>query len=213
MNKTFIATPGIDEQIESNILKDIEMKILNANKKDLEFDKNENIDEVKLSSNFKKSEYINAIEKVRDYIKQGDIYQANLTQRFSGKTNLSSYQLYKRLRDVSKAPFAAFLNPTAKPIFHSDRGFQYTSKIFKSKLDNISATQSMSRVGRCIDNGPMEGFWGSLKSEMYYLKKFQTFDELKLAIDNYIDFYNNKRLQKKLKGLSPMEYREQTLVA
>ncbi|WP_199874280.1 IS3 family transposase [Paraclostridium bifermentans] len=59
----------------------------------------------------------------------------------------------------------------------------------------------------------MEGFWGSLKSEMYYLKKFQTFDELKLAIDNYIDFYNNKRLQKKLKGLSPMEYREQTLVA
>ena len=110
LNKTFIATPGIDEQIESNILKDIEMKILNANKKDLEFDKNENIDEVKLSSNFKKSEYINAIEKVRDYIKQGDIYQANLTQRFSGKINLSSYQLYKRLRDVSKAPFAAFLN-------------------------------------------------------------------------------------------------------
>lgn len=110
LNKTFIATPGIDEEIESNILKEIEMKILNANKKDLEFDKNENIDEVKLSSNFKKSEYINAIEKVRDYIKQGDIYQANLTQRFSGKTNLSSYQLYKRLRDVSKAPFAAFLN-------------------------------------------------------------------------------------------------------
>lgn len=110
LNKTFIATPGIDEQIESNILKDIQMKILNANKKDLEFDKNEKIDEVKLSSNFKKSEYINAIEKVRDYIKQGDIYQANLTQRFSGKTNLSSYQLYKRLRDVSKAPFAAFLN-------------------------------------------------------------------------------------------------------
>lgn len=110
LNKTFIATPGIDEQVESNILKDIELKILNANKTDLEFDRNENIDKVKLSSNFKKSEYINAIEKVRDYIKQGDIYQANLTQRFSGKTNLSSYQLYKRLRDVSKAPFAAFLN-------------------------------------------------------------------------------------------------------
>lgn len=104
-------------------------------------------------------------------------------------------------------------NPTAKPLFHSDRGFQYTSKIFKVKLDNISATQSMSRVGRCIDNGPMEGFWGTLKSEMYYLKKFQTFEELKIAIDNYIDFYNNIRLQKKLKGLSPMEYREQTLVA
>lgn len=104
-------------------------------------------------------------------------------------------------------------NPKAKPLFHSDRGFQYTNKIFKLKLDSISATQSMSRVGRCIDNGPMEGFWGIIKSEMYYLRKFHTFDELKSAIDNYIDFYNNKRLQKKLKGLTPMEYREQTLVA
>lgn len=104
-------------------------------------------------------------------------------------------------------------NPSASPIFHSDRGFQYTNKKFKLKLDKISATQSMSRVGRCIDNGPMEGFWGIIKSEMYYLKKFNTFDELKLAIDNYIDFYNNKRLQKKLKGLAPIEYREQTLVA
>ena len=104
-------------------------------------------------------------------------------------------------------------NHKAKPLFHSDRGFQYTNKIFKLKLDSISATQSMSRVGRCIDNGPMEGFWGIIKSEMYYLRKFNTFEELNLAIDNYIDFYNNKRLQKKLKGLTPMEYREQTLVA
>ena len=62
-------------------------------------------------------------------------------------------------------------NPTAKPIFYSDRRYQYTSKNFKVKLDKISATQSMSRVGRCIDNGPIEGFWGIIKSEMYYLKK------------------------------------------
>lgn len=104
-------------------------------------------------------------------------------------------------------------NPTAKPIFHSDRGYQYTSKNFKAKLDKISATQSMSRVGRCIDNGPIEGFWGIIKSEMYYLKKFHDFEELKLAIDKYIDFYNKRRLQKRLKGLAPIEYREQTLVA
>lgn len=104
-------------------------------------------------------------------------------------------------------------NPSAKPLFHSDRGYQYTSKTFKLKLDNVSATQSMSRVGRCIDNGSIEGFWGIIKSEMYYLKKFNNFDELKLDIDNYIEFYNNKRLQKKLKGLSPIEYRTQTLVA
>ena len=51
-------------------------------------------------------------------------------------------------------------------------------------------TQSMSRVSRCIDNGPMEAFWGMLKSEMYYLKKFHTYDELKEAVCDYIDYYN-----------------------
>ena len=104
-------------------------------------------------------------------------------------------------------------NPNASPLFHSDRGFQYTSKAFKLKLDKVSAIQSMSRIGRCIDNGPIEGFWGIIKSEMYYLRKFDNFDELKLAIDNYIEFYNNRRFQKRLKDLSPIEYRTQTLVA
>lgn len=104
-------------------------------------------------------------------------------------------------------------NPDAKPLFHSDRGFQYTNKIFKNKLNKINATQSMSRVGRCIDNGPMEGFWGTLKSEMYYLRKFDTYEELEQAIDEYIDFYNTKRLQKKLKSMTPIEYRSHTLVA
>ena len=54
-------------------------------------------------------------------------------------------------------------NPDAKPIFHSDRGFQYTSKTFKKKLEKQEMTQSMSRVGHCIDNGPTEGFWGIIK--------------------------------------------------
>lgn len=104
-------------------------------------------------------------------------------------------------------------NPSASPLFHSDRGFQYTSKAFKLKLDKVLATQSMSRIGRCIDNVPIEGFWGIIKSEMYYLRKFDNFDELKSAIDSYIEFYNNIRVQKILKGLSPIEYWTQTLVA
>lgn len=104
-------------------------------------------------------------------------------------------------------------NPTATPLFHSDRGFQYTSKTFKTKLNAISAIQSMSRVGRCIDNGPMEAFWGTLKSEMYYLRRFSNFEDLEQAIDEYIEFYNTKRLQKKLKGMAPLEYRNHTLVA
>ena len=57
-------------------------------------------------------------------------------------------------------------NPDAKPIFHSDRGYQYTSAVFQSKLKKQEMVQSMSRVGRCIDNGPIEGFWGIIKSEM-----------------------------------------------
>jgi len=103
--------------------------------------------------------------------------------------------------------------PEAKPLFHSDRGFQYTSKVFRTKLDVAGMTQSMSRVGRCIDNGPMEAFWGTIKAEMYYLKRFNDYHSLKSAIDDYIDFYNKRRYQEKLGGLSPLEFRETLLVA
>ena len=77
-------------------------------------------------------------------------------------------------------------NPNAHPLFHSDRGFQCTSKIFRAKLESAKMIQSMSRVGRCIDNGPMEGFWGILKSEMYYLRKFTDEQELISAIEETI---------------------------
>lgn len=122
------------------------------------------------------------------------------------------------LRNDNKLVFDTFdkaiaLYPNAKPIFHSDRGFQYTSKVFKVKLDEQGMIQSMSRVGKCIDNGPMEAFWGTLKAEMYYLDKFYTIDSLKLCIEKYIEFYNTKRLQAKLKCLTPIEYRNQALLA
>lgn len=100
------------------------------------------------------------------------------------------------------------LYPDAKPIFHSDRGFQYTSKTFKKKLDDAEMTQSMSRVSRCIDNGPMESFWAILKTEMYYLRKFNTYEELEKAIIDYINFYNNERYQKGLNCMTPNGYRE-----
>jgi transposase InsO family protein len=97
--------------------------------------------------------------------------------------------------------------PTAKPLFHSDRGFQYTSKVFRAKLDTQGITQSMSRVGRCIDNGPMEAFWGTIKAEMYYLRNFPDYTSLKTAIEKYIAFYNSNRYQEKLGGLAPLEFR------
>jgi len=97
--------------------------------------------------------------------------------------------------------------PEAKPLFHSDRGVQYTSRIFRAKLDVQGMTQSMSRVGRCIDNGPTEAFWGTLKVEMYYLHRFSDCNSLKTAVDEYIAFYNNGRYQEKLGTLAPSEYR------
>ncbi len=97
--------------------------------------------------------------------------------------------------------------PGSTPMLHSDRGYQYTSLKFKELLDKNSLTQSMSRVGRCIDNGPMESFWGTLKCEKYYLRTYHTFEDLKRDIDDYINFNNNERLQAKLNGLSPMEFR------
>ena len=99
-------------------------------------------------------------------------------------------------------------HPDAKPIFHSDRGFQYTNKAFRKKLDDAEMTQSMSRVSRCIDNGPMESFWGMMKSEMYYLKKFNTYEELEAAIKEYIEYYNTHRYQKRLNCMTPLEYRQ-----
>jgi len=93
------------------------------------------------------------------------------------------------------------------PLIHSDRGFQYTSHVFKRRIDKAEIIQSMSRVGRCIDNGPIESFWGTLKCEKYYLHKYETFGELSNAINEYIHFYNHVRYQKRLNGLSPMEYR------
>lgn len=104
--------------------------------------------------------------------------------------------------DLAKEKF-----PNAKPIFHSDRGFQYTSKVFKCKLDEAGMIQSMSRVGKCIDNGPMEAFWGTLKSEMFYGIKFKDLESLQSKIEEYIFFYNNGRLQSNLKGMTPNQYR------
>ena len=97
--------------------------------------------------------------------------------------------------------------PDAHPLFHSDRGSQYTSKAFKAKLDKQKMTQSMSRIGRCIDNGPMEGFWGILKCEMYYLNHFETYEDLIIAIEQFIHYYNHQRRQHKLNCLPPATYR------
>ena len=102
-------------------------------------------------------------------------------------------------------------NPDAKPIFHSDRGFQYTSKIFQNKLQKQGITQSMSRVGHCIDNGPTENFWGIVKSEMYYPNTFTDGHALRNAIADYMTFYSTERMQERFKGKTPAEVRAEAL--
>ena len=104
-------------------------------------------------------------------------------------------------------------NPGAHPLCHSDRGFQYTNRIFHNKLEAAGITQSMSRVAKCIDNGPMEGFWGIIKRERYYGRKFTNRTELINMIENYIEYYNNKRLQRNLGVLTPIEQYEQYILA
>ena len=104
-------------------------------------------------------------------------------------------------------------NPDAKPIFHSDRGFQYTNNVFHQKLVDQGMVQSMSRVAHCIDNGPMEGFWGILKRECYYGRRFTSRKSLVQTIEDYIYYYNNQRIQRNLGILTPMEVRAMKLAA
>ena len=113
--------------------------------------------------------------------------------------------------DTLDAAIAA--NPDAHPLFHSDRGFQYTNRVFYNKLQSAGMEQSMSRIGKCIDNGPMEGFWGILKRERYYGRRFLSREELVQMIENYITYYNNRRVQRHLGVLTPMEKHENYLMA
>lgn len=121
-------------------------------------------------------------------------------------------------RNDNKLVFRTFdkaiaLNPQAKPIFHSDRGFQYTSKLFQSMLKNQEMEQSMSRVGHCIDNGPTEGFWGIIKTEMYQMYDITDEKSLRFAINDYIRFYKEDRPQDRYHCKTPLEVRTEALSA
>lgn len=95
-----------------------------------------------------------------------------------------------------------------KRTFHSDQGWAYQSKQYTTKLSNNGILQSMSRKGNCLDNSPMENFFGILKQEIYYGNTFKSFKELKTTIEKYIKYYNEDRIKSKLGYLSPVEYRK-----
>lgn len=127
-----------------------------------------------------------------------DLYDKRIVSYAIGNSN-NNHLVFETFNRAIKA------NPKAHPLFHSDRGFQYTSRKLHNKLKKAHMTQSMSRVGKCIDNGPMKGFWGILKRERYYGKSFLDRDSLVTMIKDYIGYYNNRRLQRKLGVRTPME--------
>lgn len=128
-----------------------------------------------------------------------------------------SYEVSKSVRlslvtdMLKKATAKLGLHET--PIVHSDQGWQYQNRQYQQQLKEKGLKQSMSRKGNCLDNAMAENFFGLLKTEMYHNEVFKSADELIETIKEYIDYYNNKRIKLKLKGLSPIEYRNQALAA
>ena len=121
--------------------------------------------------------------------------------------SLSSSPNLDQLKDMLKQAFRE--EQYENTILHSDQGWQYQHEFYHNFLEDKGIQPSMSRKGNSTDNGMMESFFGILKSEMFYgyEKTFKSIKELEGAIVDYIDYYNNKRIKVKLKGLSPVQYR------
>jgi len=137
------------------------------------------------------------------------LYLSPIMDLYNGE--IVAYETAKRplLNMMEKMLMSAFkrLGPGDKPILHSDQGWQYRMPQYRRYLDLQAITQSMSRSGNCHDNAAMESFFGTLKSEFFYLNSFSSIEELQLGLDDYIQYYNQDRIKLKLKGLSPIDYR------
>ena len=97
-------------------------------------------------------------------------------------------------------------------ILHSDQGWQYQHKQYQRMLKNKGVRQSMSRKGNCLDNAVIENFFGLLKSELLYLQEFESVEHFIAELNDYLDYYNNRRIKAKLKGLPPVLHRQQALL-
>ena len=131
--------------------------------------------------------------------------------------NLVSYTISDRpvlsmVTSMLDAAFATIPDDTGL-ILHSDQGWQYQHKKYQEMLDGKGIRQSMSRKGNCLDNAVMENFFGLLKSELLYLQDFDSLEHFKAELVEYLDYYNTRRIELKLKGLTPAQHRYQTLQA
>ena len=143
------------------------------------------------------------------------LYLSPIIDLFNGEVisfNLSRHPVFQQVIDMLEKAFKKIPDNT-NLILHSDQGWQYQMKQYQVMLKNKGVRQSMSRKGNCIDNACAENFFGILKSELYYIKEkeYNNIEELEKDIIEYIEYYNNRRIKCKLKGMSPVKYRIHSL--
>lgn len=141
------------------------------------------------------------------------LYLSPILDMFNGE--IVSYTIYespvlKQVTDMLEIAFEQIPKDTGL-IFHSDQGWQYQHKTYQQMLKEKGIQQSMSRKGNCLDNSVMENFFGLLKSELLYLQDFESLEDFRKQLIQYIYYYNNNRIKCKLKGMSPVEYRTHSL--
>ena len=107
----------------------------------------------------------------------------------------------------------AVIPDNTRLLLHSDQGWHYRHKQYRQMLLEKGIVQSMSHKGNCLDNSVMENFFGHLKSELLYLQEFESMEHFKQELIEYIDYYNNRRIKARLKGLPPALHRQQALLA
>ncbi|MGF7083079.1 putative transposase [Mucilaginibacter sp. UYCu711] len=142
-------------------------------------------------------------------VKDKKLYLSPVIELFNGE--IISYSLSESpdFKQVSEMLDEAFkkVSPGSQLILHSDQGWQYQMKKYQVRLKQHGIKQSMSRKGNCLDNAVIENFFGIIKSELFYLNKYNDINELKAEIKDYIAYYNNDRIKLNLKGMSPLKYR------
>ena len=141
------------------------------------------------------------------------LYLSPVLDMYNGEIisyNISERPLMEQVMDMLDKAFGKIPDGTGL-IFHSDQGWQYQDKRYQHRLREKGVRQSMSRKGNCLDNAVMENFFGLLKSELLYLREFESLEEFREELEKYIYYYNNDRIKGKLKGLSPVQYRVQSL--
>ena len=139
------------------------------------------------------------------------LYLSPIIDLFNGEVisyNLSRHPVFQQVVDMIEKAFKKIPDNT-NLILHSDQGWQYQMKQYQNMLQEKGVRQSMSRKGTCLDNSLAENFFGILKSELYYIKEkeYNSVEELEKDIIEYIEYYNNRRIKSKLKGMTPVQYR------